>query len=167
MMKELSGLAWKRSSSWVIISLCTCTVRSRYVTQRILTHAVRRAVCMTDVRGRSILKKQMTRSTLWLRDHSCEKRKIIKRHIFRKLSKDYRALTPKVIYISRLQWSAQITANSNCLLNHLPGVQRQNGKEYVDKCIYWEHKTKLSELGYTKSEWYHLVSRSPISEYSY
>lgn len=80
MIKEGKGLAWKRSSSWVIIRLFTCTARSRYVTQTIPTHAAHRAVCVTQGEGgRCTLRKRMMRSIYWPRDLSCgEQRKAMK-----------------------------------------------------------------------------------------
>ena len=85
--KEFSGIAWKRSVLWVITRLCTCTARSRYVTQQILTHAARRDVCMTGVRGHCIVKRQMTRSIIWPKDHSFYRR-ISTKQIFKKLLMD-------------------------------------------------------------------------------
>ena len=86
--KECSGLIWNRLVSWVITRLCTCTARSRSVTQQILTHAARRDVCMTDVRGHCIVRRQMTRSIIWPRDHSFYRRKTLMEQIFKILLMD-------------------------------------------------------------------------------
>ena len=103
--KEYSGIHWRRSVSWVITRLCTCTARSRYVTQRILTHAALRDVCMTGVRGHCIVKRQMTRSIIWTKDHSCYRRKIFMKEIFKKLSMEYTVWKLQVSY-SRISSAA-------------------------------------------------------------
>ena len=98
--QEYSGLNWRRSVSWVITCLCTCTARSRYVTQQIPTHAALRDVCMTGVRGHCTVKRQMTRSIIWTKDHSCYRRKIFMKEIFKKLLMEYTVWKLQVSYSS-------------------------------------------------------------------